>query len=62
MIKRLRQRFGMVHCHRQRHYVLFGVEIDRDIDATDVAAHLWPVTIEWEWNPIQIIIESADDA
>ena len=34
------------HAYRQRGYVLFGVEVDRDVDATDVALHLWPVTIE----------------
>lgn len=34
--------------YRQRGYILFGIEIDRDVDATDVAVHIWPVTIEWE--------------
>lgn len=33
--------------NRQKEYVLFGIEWDRDVDATDVSIHLWPVTIEW---------------
>ena len=47
-VEQLRQRLGLLHAYRQRHYVLFGVEVDRDVDATDVAVHLWPVTCEWE--------------
>lgn len=37
--------------HWRRGYVLVGVEVDRDVDATDAAIHLWPVTVELTLPP-----------
>jgi len=38
------------HSGWQRGYVLFGVEIDRDVDGTDVEIHLWPITLAMTWG------------
>ena len=35
-----------VRAHRQRGYVLFGMEVDRDVDALDIAIHFWPLTVD----------------
>lgn|GEM_PF-5899980 len=39
------------HLYRQRRYVLFGVEVDRDVDATDVGVHFWPLSVDLTLPP-----------